>query len=266
MSRTASAHAMPFVREAADDDVGALRACGSSALSMRIRRTCATRSGSHVAPRSARGQPQLEVRAVRRQRRHELATSTARASTADVGRARGAARASRPPAARGPAARSSASAGARPARAPAPRNARARLLVEVLVLRAARRSPPSEKIGVRSSCEAVAMKRLRAESSWASWRCMSSSARASWPSSSPRVDREPRGEVAARPPGAAARSRRRMRRAQRARDRAGRRAPRRARRERAGDEDRAGGSSATVSATSLSGVENTDRRARCLRS
>ena len=48
------------------------------------------------------------------------------------------------------------------------------------------RKPPSEKIGVRSSCEAVAMKRLRAESSSASWRRMSSSVRASWPSSSSR--------------------------------------------------------------------------------
>ena len=37
------------------------------------------------------------------------------------------------------------------------------------------RKPPSEKIGVRSSCEAVAMKRLRAVSSSASWRCISSS-------------------------------------------------------------------------------------------
>ena len=46
------------------------------------------------------------------------------------------------------------------------------------------RKPPSEKIGVRSSCEAVAMKRRRAVSTCASWRCMSSSARASWPSSS----------------------------------------------------------------------------------
>ena len=45
-------------------------------------------------------------------------------------------------------------------------------------------NPPSEKIGVRSSCEAVAMKRLRAVSSWASWRCMSLKALASWPSSS----------------------------------------------------------------------------------
>ena len=46
------------------------------------------------------------------------------------------------------------------------------------------RKPLSEKIGVRSSCEAVAMKRRRAVSSSASWRCMASSVRASWPSSS----------------------------------------------------------------------------------
>ena len=46
------------------------------------------------------------------------------------------------------------------------------------------RKPPSEKIGVRSSCEAEAMNCLRAVSSRASWRCMSSNAAASWPSSS----------------------------------------------------------------------------------
>ncbi len=33
-------------------------------------------------------------------------------------------------------------------------------------------NPPKEKIGVRSSCEAVAMNFLRADSSWASWRCI----------------------------------------------------------------------------------------------
>ena len=38
------------------------------------------------------------------------------------------------------------------------------------------RKPPSEKIGVRSSCDAVAMNCLRARSSRASWRCMSSNA------------------------------------------------------------------------------------------
>ena len=46
------------------------------------------------------------------------------------------------------------------------------------------RKPPSEKTGVRSSCEAVAMKRRREESSAASWRCIRSSDFASWPSSS----------------------------------------------------------------------------------
>ena len=60
------------------------------------------------------------------------------------------------------------------------------------------RNPPSEKIGVRSSCDAVAMNRLRAVSSWPSWRCMSSSATASWPSSSSLSTDEPPGEVAAR--------------------------------------------------------------------
>ena len=45
-------------------------------------------------------------------------------------------------------------------------------------------NPPSEKIGVRSSCEALAMNCLRALSSSARRRCMSLKVRASWPSSS----------------------------------------------------------------------------------
>ena len=44
--------------------------------------------------------------------------------------------------------------------------------------------PPSEKIGVRSSCEAEAMNCFRAVSSRASCLCMSSNAAASWPISS----------------------------------------------------------------------------------
>ena len=59
------------------------------------------------------------------------------------------------------------------------------------------RKPPSENSGVRSSCDAVAMNRLRAESSWASWPCMSSSAWERLPSSSSYSGKRV-GEVAAR--------------------------------------------------------------------
>ena len=45
-------------------------------------------------------------------------------------------------------------------------------------------NPPSEKIGVRSSCDAVAMNFLRASSSCLSWRCIWLKAIASCPSSS----------------------------------------------------------------------------------
>ena len=45
-------------------------------------------------------------------------------------------------------------------------------------------NPPSEKIGVRSSCDAFAMNSLRAESRRASRRCISLNFCASWPSSS----------------------------------------------------------------------------------
>ena len=45
-------------------------------------------------------------------------------------------------------------------------------------------NPPSEKIGVRSSCDAVAMNFLRADSSCESWRCIWLNATASCPSSS----------------------------------------------------------------------------------
>ena len=44
--------------------------------------------------------------------------------------------------------------------------------------------PASEKIGVRSSCEAVAMNSLRATSTLRSWYCISLKVSVSWPSSS----------------------------------------------------------------------------------
>ena len=87
------------------------------------------------------------------------------------------------------------------------------------------RKPPSEKIGVRSSCEADAMNCLRARSSRASWCCMSSKAAASWPSSSSESgsDRVARS----RPPRPCARPARAARRAATARaPRGSRRAPR----------------------------------------
>ena len=56
-------------------------------------------------------------------------------------------------------------------------------LVELLV-RSSSRKPPSEKSGVRSSCDALAMNSRRASSSWASRSRIRSKARASWPSSS----------------------------------------------------------------------------------
>ena len=102
------------------------------------------------------------------------------------------------------------------------------------------------------------MKRLRAESSWASWRCMSSSARASEPSSSGlSTTKCPEKSPAATR--SAARSRRRMRRdsaratnmpARIATSRAGMPASRIWRR-----------TTATLSATSLSGAEKTTTRA-----
>ena len=146
-------------------------ACASSALSMQDAHDLGDALRiAHGLDRPA-GQPQL-AGATR-----GLASAGANsAATVRPGRrgrsARGAARASRPPAARGPAGRS-----------PACRR-RVDLLAQLVAGRRARvsssssssssssRKPPSEKIGVRSSCEAVAMKRLRAVSSSASWRCI----------------------------------------------------------------------------------------------
>ena len=66
------------------------------------------------------------------------------------------------------------------------------------------RKPPSEKIGVRSSCDAAAMNCLRARSNRASCACMSSNAAASRPSSSTESarmgwEKSPDGHLARRP-------------------------------------------------------------------
>ena len=64
-------------------------------------------------------------------------------------------------------------------------------------------NPPSEKIGVRSSCEAVATNSLRATSTRRSWLCISLNARVSWPElvagvDGQRVDEVPGGHLLGR--------------------------------------------------------------------
>ena len=128
------------------------------------------------------GQAHVERRPVLGERRRELLRDRARA--ARRGRpARAAAPASRPRAWRGRAARWRGWSAGRSGSGSAPGTRRG----------CRRRGPrppaapgsrPARRSGVRSSCEAVAMKRLRAVSRRASWLCMSLNARASWPSSS----------------------------------------------------------------------------------
>ena len=143
---------------------------------------CATRSGRPSRSGGAVG-VDLDRRAVPLGRRPELLCDLGRASSArstgvrvDLHRVRR--RASRGRAGRRSAWSAGRSARASSARTPPAPPGRGR------PRRAARRSPPSEKIGVRSSCEALAMNSLRALSSRASRCCISLKVRASWPTSS----------------------------------------------------------------------------------
>ena len=70
------AHGQPHVRRSSRAAVTTIRVPGGvwvSALSIRIRMICATRTGSHCASIRAPGQPQLELRVVLGERRLELA-------------------------------------------------------------------------------------------------------------------------------------------------------------------------------------------------
>ncbi len=166
-----------------------------SALSMRIRRIWATRSGSQTASIGSRREPQLERGVVLVERGLELATSPRRASSP---RSVASGRSSSEPASS--LERSSRSVASLPRRATCSRTTAdelaPRLVVELLVLEqleeAAEREDRRAQLVRGGRDEAPA----RAVSSSASWRCMSSSARASWPSSSSRSAGKTRGEVA----------------------------------------------------------------------
>ena len=172
------------------------RACGRGRCRSGSAAIWATRSGSQSTS-TARPAARALRSAVRAQRGRELA-ATSRASCAEVGRL-------------GPqleraglqAERSSSSVASLRRRSTWSRTCSTnwrRVSSSSSSSASSSRKPPSEKIGVRSSCEAVAMNCLRAESSWASWRCMSSNAAASWPSSSSESTGMRVGEVAARRP------------------------------------------------------------------
>ena len=194
-----------------------------SALSSRMRRIWATRSGSHVDPI---GSP------ASRSSRWESCAPSARGELAGDGRgerrrcrsARGAARASRRPAARGRAGRWRASCRRSTCSRSWSMNWR-RVSSSRSSSSSSSRKPPSEKIGVRSSCEAVAMKRggrCRARRAGAA-----SSSSAAQPAELVVARRRGSGrEVAGRDLRARARSRRPTRRLKRARDEEAARAPR----------------------------------------
>ena len=165
----------------------------TSALSMRIRSTCATRSGSHSTS-SASGSTRTltsaswcAIAGV-----NSLATSRASAPRS-VGSGRSS---SAPDSSR---LRSRSSVVSLCSRLTCPRtcstNCR-RVSSSSSSSASSSRNPPSEKIGVRSSCDAVAMNCSRATWSCASWRCMSSKASARSPELVVALGLDARGEVA----------------------------------------------------------------------
>ena len=160
---------------------------------------CATRSGSQSASATVAGEAQLEVRLVGRERRRELAATPRAISRRSVRSGRSS---SDPASSRE---RSRRSVARRPRRATCSRTWRmniTRVSSSSSSSSSSSRNPPIEKIGVRSSCEAVAMKRLRAVSSSASWRCIPSSVAREPAELVAGGDVEARGEVALRRPGA----------------------------------------------------------------
>ena len=170
-----------------------------SALSSRTRRIWATRCASQSASTSAGARRGRRPRSSRRPRgrgRGELVRrSVARAAAARPARAR--ARASRRRAARGRAGRSSSFCSRSTCSRIVARNS-ARVSSSSSSSWSSSTNPPSEKIGVRSSCEAFAMNSLRAWSSRASLRCISLKATRELAELVLGVDRDRVGEVARR--------------------------------------------------------------------
>ena len=157
-SRSREAHA-PVLARRGDDARRCPAACALRALSIRIRMICATRSGSQERLDRLAANAQLQVRVVRGERRQELRGDGPR-ELARRRSARGAARASRPPGARGPAGPSRACRSRSTCSRSWSRKRRARLVVEVLVLQqleeAAEREDRRAQLVRRGGDEALA--------------------------------------------------------------------------------------------------------------
>ena len=157
-SRTASGRS-PLSRCAPRRDVGARRRVGERVVDQDRARSGPRAPGSHVA---SIGSPGRRSSSASRAGRARLELAGDQRGTARRGRpARGAARASRPPAATGRAGRPTACAVASTCSRTCARNRR-RVSASSSSSSSSSTKPPSEKIGVRSSCEAVAMNFLRA--------------------------------------------------------------------------------------------------------